>query len=175
MRGSSLRCSFWIAASAAFAMASSSETADAGWFDSATGQPVQTIPLSSDPTVPGLNARAGDPDYARVGDKNLYRDKACGTWRDSATGEEVRTIPLSSDPTTPGLNARTGDRDRASVGGKNLFWRPCPPPSESSTANPPPPSQTVAPLLPPALPILPGVGFGFGFGGQRDDHGPRGR
>src|SRR5665213_3957517 len=85
--------------------------ATAGWFDSATGQPVQTIPLTSDPNNPTGNVRRDDPDHATVGGKNLYRDKACGTWRDSATGKEVRTIPLTSDPNNPTGNVRRDDPD----------------------------------------------------------------
>src|SRR5665213_4180406 len=46
--------------------------ATAGWFDSATGQPVQTIPLTSDPNNPTGNVRRDDPDHATVGGKNLF-------------------------------------------------------------------------------------------------------
>jgi hypothetical protein len=89
----------------------------AAWIDAATGQPVYTIPYSSDPSAPALNTPGltGDPNHATVAGKNLYYDKACGAWRDSATGDEVRTFPYSSDPSAPALNAPglTGDPNHA--------------------------------------------------------------
>ena len=136
----------------------------AGWFDAATGQPVHTIPLTSDPhnlagNAPGLT---GDPDHANVGDKNLFYDKECGTWRDAKTGEEVRTIPLTSDPhnlagNAPGL---TGDRNHAKVGDKNLFWKPCPPPASAPALAQPGPAAQPPPDTGSSVPS-----FGFGIGG----------
>ena len=125
----------------------------AGWFDAATGKPVYTIPLSSDPENPTANdyGLTGDKNHAKVGSKSLYYDKACGTWRDAKTGREVYTIPLSSDPKNLRANdfGLTGDKNHATVGNKNLFWKPCPPPEEA-----------------PAAPVKarPHVSFGFGIG-----------
>jgi hypothetical protein len=69
---------------AALSLGAFNQPAKAGWFDSATGQPVQTIPLSSDPNDPTANVNAfrtpGGP-HANVGSKNLYYDKECGGWR----------------------------------------------------------------------------------------------
>ena len=145
MRGNGKSCGIWIAVATLSLAATCTFNlpANAGWFDSATGQPVQTIPLSSDPANLTANANAGDPNHAYVGGKNLYKDKACGTWRDSATGNEVRTIPLSSDPTNLTANANTGDPNHAYVGGKTLFWKPCPPPTQSVGFSSPPSSSGI--------------------------------
>ncbi|MGO9175284.1 MAG: hypothetical protein ACLQED_03970 [Desulfobaccales bacterium] len=138
----------------------------AAWIDAATGQPVQTIPLNSDPKNLRVNAVThwADPDHAQVGDKNLFWDKECGTWRDAKTGEEVQTIPLNSDPKNLRVNAVThwADPDHAQVGDKNLFWKPCPPPeSAPSSAQPGPTAQPQS----DTGSSVPGFGFGFGLGG----------
>jgi hypothetical protein len=136
MRGNGISCGmgFAVAALSLAVAGTFSQAAHAAWIDAATGQPVRTIPVSSDPSDPVNNTRGLDRDHASVGGKNLYWDGGvCGTWRDSANGNEVRTIPVSSDPSDPVNNTRGLDRNHASVGGKNLFWQPCPPPSTASS------------------------------------------
>jgi Autotransporter beta-domain len=89
-----------------------SQSAQATWYDSSTGQPVHVTPRGP------LNEALSN--HAVFGGHDVYWDDACHTWRDSANGQEVHVIP-------PGpLNEALSNH--AVFGGHDVYWEPCPPP-----------------------------------------------
>jgi hypothetical protein len=140
-----------IGTAALLAVMSLPASAKATWFDSATGQPVHVTPRGN---------FGSDENHATIHDleghiRDLYWDGACNTWRDSATGGELHVTPrgnIGSDENHATIHDLEGHI-------RNLYWVPCPPPAQ--------PGQTMGP---PSVPILPGIGFGFGIGrGHRGD------
>lgn len=95
------------------------QTANATWFDSATGQPVHVTPRG----MQGPN-----PDQATIHDleghaRNLYWDKQCNTWKDARTGDEVHITPRGMQ----GLNPDQATIHDLEGHARNLYWQPCPP------------------------------------------------
>jgi len=77
-----------------------------------------------------------------------------GSWIDSGTGQPVSTFPVGGNP-RDFINSAPQNQYGNSHTGRNFARVPCPPPSNTTGVQ--------------ALPVLPFVGFGLGFGHR--DHG----
>jgi hypothetical protein len=104
-----------------------SQTANATWFDSATGQPVHVTPRGGGNAPNSNQATIHDLDGHLI---NLYWDQACNTWRSSQSGQEVHVTPRGGGNAPDSNQATIHDLDGHL---KNLYWVPCPPPSTVSS------------------------------------------
>jgi len=104
---------------------SPSSNANATWFDSATGQPVQVTPRGM---------QAGGANQATIHDqeghaRDLYWDKQCNTWKDAKTGDEVHVTPRGMQAGGPN-QATIHDQEGHA---RDLYWQPCPPPATQTS------------------------------------------
>jgi len=142
------------------------QMARAAWIDSATGQPVQTNPVTGNTLVSegdhnGTVGGMTDKDHAFLPHtgQSLYWDQACGTWRDAKNGQEVKTNPVTGDTLVSegdhnGTVGAMSDPDHAFLPhtGQNLHWVPCPPPSTDVNTSGPPVGPGKEPPQPPTPP-----------------------
>jgi len=141
------------------------------WINAATGQPVPLSALvprgaTPDPLDPNHASRPSyvtGPSGFPPGPGADYVRGIGGSWTNAATGQPVPEsgiVPQGAtpDPIDPNHASRpsyvTGPSGFPPVPGADYVRVPCPPPSQ--------PGQAMAP---PTVPILPGIGFGFGIGG----------
>jgi hypothetical protein len=98
------------------------QSANATWFDSATGQPVHVTPRGGGNASNDNHATIRDQDgHAR----DLYWDEACNTWKDSRDGSEVHVTPRGGGNASNDNRATIRDQDGHA---RDLYWQPCPPP-----------------------------------------------
>lgn len=122
------------------------------WIDAATGAFVATYPQGADPRE-FINS-APQNQYGNPHTGRNFAKLPDGSWIDSGTGQPVSTFPVGGNP-RDFINSAPQNQYGNSHTGRNFARVPCPPPSNTTGAQ--------------ALPVLPFVGFGLGFGHR--DHG----
>ncbi len=144
-----------------------SPTSQYCWVDAKTGQPAPNVlPAGArpDPFNPNQASRPSvpaGPNFPAVPGADFVRGPD-GSWTNAATGQPApNVLPAGAgpDPFNPNQASRPSvpaGPNFPAVPGQDFVRVPCPPPSQSATGFSP---------LPPAVPILPGIGFGFGIGG----------